>query len=283
MKKKRTKLLAKQSLRKRKSKSKKNRFYIIGVFFVALFAVGYFLYSKEIKTSLTSSLGSKHSSPNYQIIIKPDGNTPLPQKIRSRIIRKAQKTIKENPDNLMLAVARAIEKNSNFSRVHVLNYGHNKLVISVFKRKPFLAVKADTLRYLTKDGDVFGRIRDDDNQGLVPLYGVFPKSKTNYRFNDDNSLFINNVQKSLLLEAVDLLSYTKKNKLSLVSMRFEKFRGFFVKLKQNGIEVSFGRKPFDKKVKRLGKILKNLKNKGIISTQIELDYEGKAFIKEANF
>jgi hypothetical protein len=48
-------------------------------------------------------------------------------------------------------------------------------------------------------------------------------------------------------------------------------------------EIVIGLQPFAYKLKKLQNILDGLRRDGIVASRIELDYEGKAFIKERKF
>ena len=64
------------------------------------------------------------------------------------------------------------------------------------------------------------------------------------------------------------------------SIEFKRFRGFFVVLQTSETEVALGRSPFSGKLVRLHEILKRLEKTSSTAARIELDYQGKAFIKE---
>ena len=54
---------------------------------------------------------------------------------------------------------------------------------------------------------------------------------------------------------------------------------FFVVMKDNEAEVALGRPPFAEKLVKLGELINKLSKKGDVASRIELDYQGKAFIK----
>ena len=88
------------------------------------------------------------------------------------------------------------------------------------------------------------------------------------------------IQRARLLEAVELINDARQENIMLKEITFKKYRGYFASLKGTGTVISFGRRPFRGKIKKLRKILYKLSTRGQKASHIELDFEDKAFIKE---
>jgi hypothetical protein len=80
-------------------------------------------------------------------------------------------------------------------------------------------------------------------------------------------------------DALDVWRLVEENNIPVKQLNFQKFRGYALTL-QDDTEIVIGLKPFAYKLKKLNDILTGLARDGIVASRIELDYEGKAFIKE---
>jgi hypothetical protein len=90
---------------------------------------------------------------------------------------------------------------------------------------------------------------------------------------------ISSIDREHLLQAVDLGARAAEQGIEVKRVHYQKFRGYSIFSPDNS-EIVVGLGPFDYKVKKLRGILEGLKRDGIVASRIELDYEGKAFIKE---
>lgn len=166
-----------------------------------------------------------------------------------------------------------------FSTVTSFRQTNDSVVIRLARRTPFVLINTDVLRLLTEDGIVYGVASQEQIASLPKVYGLFAERKQ-FIFASDHSLPLGESETEKIKEAILLYQTTKDQGIPLSTLEFQKFRGFFAVLAEGGTTVTFGRAPFEAKIQRLKTILTQLKAKSILSERIELDYEGKAFVKE---
>jgi hypothetical protein len=136
---------------------------------------------------------------------------------------------------------------------------------------------------MTLDGTVFGDAADNAGNpssaspGVI-ITGVFDQ-RPNPTVDDSLRVIITAEERRHLFDALEVWQRSNESGVEIRQINFQKFRGFAVSL-ADGTEVVLGLKPFDYKLKKLRGILDGLKRDGVAAARIELDYEGKAFIKE---
>ena len=158
------------------------------------------------------------------------------------------------------------------------------IILSAELRRPaLLASVGGKTRFLTLDGTVYGDANDaSGNQtGAHPsvLVGGILNQSPGASIDSSQRVVTSNEEKRHLLEAVDIWQRAIEAGVDVSSINFQKFRGFSILLADQ-TEIVIGIKPFDYKLKKLRGILDGLKRDGVVASRIELDYEGKAFIKE---
>ena len=178
------------------------------------------------------------------------------------------------------SIAEKLLMQSNYGSAHILKISDKKFVINLKTRTPRFAVKADKLRVISASGIVYGSYKK--SLGLPLLKGVFRRPKSAFRINKNNSLILSEDEQNLINEALLLSKVLLENSLKTKSITFERYRGFFADIPHLNLEVSFGRKPFQTKITKLFKVLSKLRQSGKVASRIELDYDGKAFVREKN-
>ena len=215
-----------------------------------------------------------------QVQIKPTEGFELTSADESHIRDVIKATIRETGDIHLNQIARRLHKGTDFERIHIFRPESNKLVVSLKKRSPVLAVMADRLRFLTRDGVVYGESQDN-KPILHRLNGVFTSRNTDtFTLDSDNRLVTTEIERQILTEAVELNEAVKASSVAIDFIDFQEYRGFILHLAADQVEVTIGRTPFGIRLKRLESTMAHLKKSGILFSRIELDYEGKAFIKE---
>jgi hypothetical protein len=224
-------------------------------------------------------------APNdWRIDVQSEAGTPLPEDIRRNVYAVAQKQLRfGSPDELKM-LARQVEAMGTLENVKVIRPLANTVVFSARLRKAALLVLVGgRTRYLTLDGAVFG---DDSVVNDNPLWerptvvvtGVFDQAP-NPAFDQSMKLILTPEQSRHLAEAIEVWQQIATSHVEAKAINFKKFRGFSISTPDD-TEIVIGVKPFDYKLKKLRGILDGLKRDGTLAERIELDYEGKAFIKE---
>lgn len=225
--------------------------------------------------------GPSDKAPDWTVTLKVDGEQPLPDKAADAILAAVKKHIGKGTRDDLRRAAKAAQQTEAYARIHVLKLASGEVVVNVRPRTPLLCLEADKLRLVSADGSVFGTPdggRADACPGPV-LKGLFEQGRTRFTLKEDFTLALDADETTALKEGLELLDGAKAQGLKLGAIEFRKFRGFFVTLQGNETEVAVGRAPFPGKLQKLQGILQKLSEKGEVAVRIELDYQGKAFIK----
>jgi cell division septal protein FtsQ len=221
---------------------------------------------------------------DWHVEVMANDGTPLAENIKRDIYRVAGRTLKSGSAEELRKLAKQTEALGMLDKVRVIRPLPNTVLISADLRRPALLVNTGSKnRFLSLDGTVFGDSADNSGNpfGVSPtviLNGIF-EHRPNPSVDDSLRVMTNSDEQRHLLESIEIWQRSSESMLEVKQIQFQKFRGYSIHL-SDGTDVVLGLKPFDYKLKKLRGILDNLKRDGIAAARIELDYEGKAFIKE---
>lgn len=298
-------VLSNQKPRRRRTKSKdggsdqggihpgvKASIVIIGG---VLLWVGFTKFSDSFERTYDRLTSALHMpAKNWEVLITDDEGTPLGEDLRKDIYRIALKTLHTGGPKDLMNLASGIEAIGSLEQVTVVRPRQQTIVVTASLRKPFLYVQAGSkVRYLTQDGTVYGDASEEwaavttlpnsqpTKQSMILLKGIFDVRPNTSPLHLDHSqrLVLTPEEKNLLLDGIGLYKQASKQALELKALDFQGYRGFALLL-SDGTEVVLGQAPFDYKLEKLLSILGKLKSQGTTASRIELDYDGKAFIKE---
>ena len=217
---------------------------------------------------------------DWRVSIKPGGDGPLSEAAIEQITQAAKHNAGDGSRQNLERAAEAIQQLDSYSSVSLIKLAPDHLAVHVKRRAPLFCVEADRMRFVTTDAVVFGTV-DTSKVGSCPgpvLAGLF-EDHGKFNAKADLTLIVDKEERLVLQEAVELLKAARERRLVLARMNYRRFRGFFVILDSKDTEVSMGRSPFAGKLDKLQGILSKLEAKGEVAQRIELDYQGKAFIK----
>ena len=277
-------------LKKQKPKSQKNRRRLISLNFqflgslgivFALVAVG-LLFLRGTWPSLVSKYLSEATvnSSKWQFLVRSSDNSPISEASQALVVTTTRKTIGAGTHDDLLKSAKAVQKIGIFSDVRITKISPNQLIISLIQRQPMFCVEADKVRLVSSLGDIYGSI-DTRNGDTCPgpiLSGLF-EDRVSHNLSDGQTLIVDDQTKSMIQEALMLLQDVQKRSVKIEKFHVEKFRGFVAELSSQGTEVALGRAPFVEKLDKLNGILEKLAVRQEQAQRIELDYQGKAFVK----
>ncbi|MEI6398653.1 MAG: hypothetical protein WCO71_07780 [Pseudomonadota bacterium] len=220
----------------------------------------------------------------WRIEVTSKSGTPLPDDISREVYRLASRLLRTGNPTELSVLARQVESLGMLDAVKVIRPLADTIILSAELRRPaLLASVGGKTRFLTLDGTVYGDANDaSGNQtGAHPsvLVGGILNQSPGASIDSSQRVVTSNEEKRHLLEAVDIWQRAIEAGVDVSSINFQKFRGFSILLADQ-TEIVIGIKPFDYKLKKLRGILDGLKRDGVVASRIELDYEGKAFIKE---
>lgn len=175
-------------------------------------------------------------------------------------------------------LASKIQKKLSAKRVTLVSLGNNTVSIDLEMHKAIAAIEFGKKRLLSDEGKVFGNYIETRDHSLPLIKGIGMKDKVSLA--DDQSLVLDEESVQRISEARLLINEGLRYNIHYRAIHLDPYRGFQVLLKDKRIRVEMGRTPFKKRYIKLVKILSNLSRKKVNQARIELDYQGKAFIKE---
>lgn len=284
------KVLRSNSVLKRQKpqqKSRTNRFLasFIGVSIVTFSAgLGYVWWrSKDLNSHAFSFKTSTSPAPQrreipWRIDLKNEGDEAVDHALQAQIIATLQKNLGAETPLRLEKIAEIIQRMGSFASVRLAKTAPQTLIVQLTPRKARLCMEADQLRYIGIDGSVYG---SPSTASLCPgpvLKGVFEQGHR-FRLNGDSTVLLSDDETQIVQQALLLMASLDDNALQLSSVMYAKYRGFIVTLVGKPTEIALGIAPFETRLRKLSSLLEKLTSRGEEALRIELDYQGKAFLK----
>ncbi len=194
-------------------------------------------------------------------------------------IRDAYRRLDKAGPKELRQLAQDLHQNLGLRSIDLIQTSPFRLWIAT---KPFVAtliVELDRLRYVTDDGIIFGRVPENEVQTLPVLRGLDRKATLTTMANGE--LIPSAGNQRIIEETLLAIREGKRYNIFYRSINYDDFRGLVGDLQEPAYRVTLGFRPFENKYLKLEKILISLKQRGLTSATIELDYKGKAFVKES--
>lgn len=265
--------LIKQKIKRRPKKQRSWKGLLFFFILCPLLAVLCFNFIAPLHKRLEKKIEHSHLiKPSWELTLKSNSQVTDKEKIirtLPKIIQDA-KTTKE--------VAQKIQKYFSFAKTTILQTAPEKLIIHIEDRVPEFSILADKQRLVSVDQEIYGEL-SSSYKNLPRLENILQKGRKNYTFSENASLILEEEEKERIREAQMILRLAEQHTLELKEITFVDYRGFKLNFRKDKTEVFLGRKPFEKKFLKLLQIKKQFKNEEGAPQRIELDYDGKAFIK----
>jgi hypothetical protein len=220
----------------------------------------------------------------WRIEARSKSGAPLPEDLTREVYRLSSRILRSGSPGELAGLARQVEALGMLDGVKVIRPLADTVILSAEIRRPvLLASVGGRTRFLTLDGTVYGDSADNSGnptgaRPTVLITGVFDQRPS--AVIDSSQRVVTTPDESRhLLEAIEIWQRAIEAGIEVATINFQRFRGFSICLVDQS-EIVIGIKPFDYKLKKLRGILDGLKRDGVVASRIELDYEGKAFIKE---
>jgi len=217
---------------------------------------------------------------DWQFSLKLRDDLPLSEAAQAQIIATARSLIGDASLAELTKAGLAIQKLDAYADVRLVKVSARMIAISVTQRHAALCIEADLLRYISTTGEVYGQVPDGQSNSCPgpTLTGVFEHGRR-LTAAGDLTMILNSEERALTKEAVELLAEGRARGFSFAKLEVRRYRGFFAQLLPQGTEVALGRAPFAPKLDKLQGILDKLAKRQEQALRVELDYQGKAFIK----
>ena len=257
---------------------------IVVLIVVVVWGLGLRLLDKisDVSSYIASSLVMPPKE--WRIEVVNSAGTQLPDDVRRDVYKIAHKGLKTGSPGELRQLARQVESAGLLESVRVVRPLIDTVILTAEIRRPTLLIDVGgRTRFLTADGTVFGDASENSTQPniskpSVRLTGIFDQRPTP-QVDASNRIVTNSDERRHLRDALDVWRLIGENNIPAKLINFQKFRGYALTL-QDDTEIVIGLKPFAYKLKKLNDILAGLARDGVVASRIELDYEGKAFIKE---
>jgi hypothetical protein len=208
----------------------------------------------------------------------------LPEDVKREIYKIAAKSLRTGSPQELRTLARSVESSGMLEAVRVIRPVTDAVILTAELRKPSLLIDIGTkTRFLTADGTIFGDAADSSTHSNHPkpnvrVTGIFDQ-RPNPQLDQSQRVITTSDERRHLEDALEIWGLVRNSGVEIKSVSFQKFRGYALIL-DDDTEIVIGLQPFAYKLKKLQNILDGLRRDGVVASRIELDYEGKAFIKE---
>ncbi|MCX6117919.1 MAG: hypothetical protein NT027_10280 [Proteobacteria bacterium] len=225
--------------------------------------------------------------PEWNIQIVDPNGVPLSDDIRREIFKQAQKVTRNRHNIDQSQLIQTIGSLGMFEKISIVRPQFQTVVIGATVRVPIMTTMINgQLRLVTEEGHIYGSssqlAEKADSQSLVEVSGIIEKQNADPDFDVTQKMRLSPDESSRLGSAITLRSQALKMGLVFNKIEYQGYRGFSLNMTDSS-EIVLGVGPFEYKLEKLAGILTKLKAQGITAARIELDYDGKAFIKERKF
>lgn len=274
MAKKKKSVLAKQRPKKSRKKGgflRDNARLLLAVAAVFLILAGtiYFVMSPK-----TQTVAGKNR--DWKLTIRAEDKSLLEGTEEKAVIEAVKQNITHGTRADLLKAVANIKAMESFAKVHLVRTGDDALTLFYAKRVPVMCYRAEKDLWLVSDeAEIYGSPADGQCPGPV-LSGVLEERKRPARY---GVLQVSADEQKQIETALSLLTVLQKHNHKATALTYEKYRGFYINLEGLETDIALGNPPFETKLEKLGEVLEKIKSKGEVAQRIELDFQGKAFIK----
>ncbi|MBC7530350.1 MAG: hypothetical protein H7318_02165 [Oligoflexus sp.] len=262
-------LLSSQKPKKRWSFSflSSKKFIVIGLGSLGL---GFFLYKTYSYLSETP-LFAFDERPQLQAI------RGLSEPEQAAILQRYRALGKIRPKELA-GFSKDLYRTMGLRSIQLIQTAPDRIAIATETFTPKLVADLDKMRFVTDDGIVFGGMTTAKAGNLPVLHGLYKSSP--FTKSENDTFVLSAANQRIVDEALLAIQEASRYNIQYRSLTFDEFRGLSAEMLEPNYRIILGFHPFDAKYLKLEKIIESLKDRGLSSATIELDYKGKAFVKE---
>ena len=243
-------------------------------------------FHKVYSNTLANVLSWSYLNPKqWNIQIIDIQGTPLTDDLRKEVFKRVSSTVRVASPAALQSARSSVESMGRLQNISVVRPKYDTLVISATIRTPVLLVAVGSKNMLlSADGTVYGDATSDEFASQASaltstLYGIFDKRASPIQYDKSQRVITTQDEGALLRAACDLFSQLVKQSFAVKSISYVDYRGFSAVV-DDDTEIVLGSIPFHDKIDKLSSIYSKLKAQGTTAARIELDYDGKAFVKE---
>lgn len=274
-------ILDKQKPRKRKRQ--RSKLWLFLTYTCGSIAILFICWTAFLKfePNLVSQMSRKNLvEKNWKVSISPDDRSLLTSSHKKLIDFEIKKHLLTGSRDELKILADSILVNTEFDRVTIKRLYSDEIEIKVVIPEPIALIQSDELMYVSRNGHIFKSSHiGSDASKFVTIAGLIDPYQRKASFNKTNKLMLDDKEKLHLGNALSVIKMAEQQGLELKSLNHDEFRGISIEL-NSGAEVFLGHQPYDKKFLRLTNILANAEQSHSKIERIELDFNGKAFVKK---
>lgn len=177
------------------------------------------------------------------------------------------------------AFAERLHQKMGLRSITLIRTAPERLAIGTEPFAAAMIVDLDRRRFATADGIIFGELLDGNISSLPVLKGL--DRRQNMARTSNGTYQVGSGNQKIIHEALLAIHEGSKYNIKYRSLFYDDFRGISGDLEASNYRVTLGFKPYSNKYMKLEKIIISLKERGLSSATIEVDYKGKAFVKES--
>jgi hypothetical protein len=197
---------------------------------------------------------------------------------QTRVLKTYQQLTAVNP-KAMKSMAIELHQQLGLRRIDLVQTAPFRLSIATHPFVASLVVELDRPRFVTDDGVIFGQLSPNEATTLPMLRGL---DRSAPLIRTANGTFVPGAgQQRQIEEALLAIKEGRRYNILYRSLTYDDFRGLSGELVEPSYRITLGFRHFENKYLKLDKILTSLKQRGLTAATIELDYKGKAFVKES--
>lgn len=174
--------------------------------------------------------------------------------------------------------SRSLYRTLGLRSIQLIQTAPDRIAIATETFRPRFVAELDKLRFVTDDGIVFGGMAINETSSLPVLRGLY--KNVPFTKSENDTVVLSAANQRIVEEALLAIQEAARYNIQYRSLTYDEFRGLSAEMLEPNYRITLGFRPFDSKYAKLGKIIDSLKDRGLTSASIELDYKGKAFVKE---
>jgi hypothetical protein len=243
------------------------RFLLGSIVFGLLGFVGY----RSFAFLASTALFSFEERPSLQAI------RGLSDTEKTQILQKYRDLQSVNPQELE-SFSRGLYRSMGLRSIQLIQTAPDRIAIATEAFTPKLVAELDKLRFVADDGTIFGSMSTGESTALPILRGLYRSAP--FIKSENETLIPNPTNQKIIDEALLAIHEAARYNIQYRSLTYDEFRGLSAEMLEPAYRITLGFRPFSDKYIKLAKIIESLKDRGLTSASIELDYKGKAFVKE---
>jgi hypothetical protein len=236
----------------------------------------------KARTNALSSLSV--DSKGFELKLIGYNGEQFPEEVREQTWKFISAKVKSGQPLSMSDLALGLHRRGLLDRPVIVNPTPRVLVVVAEARAPLFRVSIDDVSaFLSSSGALFRADVEDPlwpNKELLPLdlSGLVKERRKPLTFDEFGRVELSAKESGMLSDVIEISQLLASNEIEVKKFFYRENRGLGV-VSSNNVEIILGRSPFDFKLRKLDSILQNISENATSAQRIELDYDGKAFIK----